>query len=109
MALLHDPAVFPEPDVFNADRPLESYHVLSWAPETCCGREIAIVALASMVKVAATIKNLRTAPGPQGEIKYIPGALGSKKFLSDDWKCFQPFAGGKFPRRLFLGKKGSIG
>ncbi|KAL9120964.1 MAG: hypothetical protein Q9187_002483, partial [Circinaria calcarea] len=93
MALLRDPTVFHEPEVFKADRPLESYHILSWAPETCCGREIAIVALTSMVKVAATIKNLRAAPGPQGEIKYIPGPLGSKKFLSDDWKCFQPFAG----------------
>ena len=96
MALLRDPAVFPEPETFKADRPLDSYHVLSYAPDTCCGREIAIVALTSMVKVAATMKNLRRAPGPQGQIKSIPGVLGSKKFLSDDWRIFQPFAGGKF-------------
>ena len=100
MALLRDPAVFPEPDIFKVDRPIESYQLFSWAPTTCCGRDIAIVALTSMVKVAAMLKNLRRALGTQGQIKYVPGALGSKVFLSDDWSSFQPFAGCKSSSQL---------
>ena len=69
----------------------------SMGPHGCAGRAIAITALATMTKVCAQLKNLRRAPGLQGQIKSIPGALpGSKQYLSDDWSRFQPFAGSKF-------------
>ena len=65
-------------------------------PHGCAGRAIAITALASILKVCAQLKNLRRAPGDQGQIKYVPGQLpGSKQYLSDDWSRYQPFAGSK--------------
>ena len=68
----------------------------SMGPHGCAGRAIAITALASMTKVAAQLKNLRRAPGAQGQIKSVPGPVGSKQYLSDDWSRYQPFAGCKF-------------
>lgn len=62
-------------------------------PHIYVGRAIAITAIASMTKVCAQMKNLRRAPGAQGQIKYVPGPLGSRRYLSDDWSRYQPFAG----------------
>ena len=68
----------------------------SMGPHGCAGRAIAITALASMTRVCAQLKNLRRAPGAQGQIKYVSGPLGSRRYLSDDWSRYQPFAGSKF-------------
>lgn len=68
----------------------------SIGPHRCVGRAIAITVLASMLKACAQLKNLRRAPGEQGQIKCVPGPLpGSLKYLSDDWSRYQPFAGSK--------------
>ena len=65
-------------------------------PHQCAGRAIAITLLTAMTKVCAQLKNLRRAPGDQGQLKYIPGPLpGTRKYLTDDWSRFQPTAGGK--------------
>lgn len=64
-------------------------------PHGCAGRAIAITALAAMLRVCAQIKGLRRAPGQQGQLKYVPGPLGSRRYLSDDWSRYQPFAGSK--------------
>ena len=68
----------------------------SEGPHRCIGRAIAITAMTSMIKACAQLKNLRRAPGEQGQIKHVPGPLpGSRKYLSDDWSRYQPFAGSK--------------
>ncbi len=79
-------------------------------PHGCIGRAIAVTALASMLKVCAQLKNLRRAPGDQGQIKFVPGPLpGVKQYLSDDWSRYQPFAGSKlFLRRDPAGLRGLI-
>ncbi|KAL8768874.1 MAG: hypothetical protein Q9194_005595 [Teloschistes cf. exilis] len=92
-AAFRDAAVFPEPDQVKLDRPTEVYQMWSMGPHGCAGRAIAITALAAMLRVCAQMKNLRRAPGQQGQIKYVPGPLGSRRYLSDDWSRYQPFAG----------------
>ncbi|KAL8793884.1 MAG: hypothetical protein Q9195_003503 [Heterodermia aff. obscurata] len=92
-AAFRDPSVYPDPDQLKLDRPTDAYQMWSMGPHGCAGRAIAITALASMIKVSAQLKNLRRAPGAQGEIKYVPGPVGSKQYLSDDWSRYQPFAG----------------
>ena len=75
---------------------MELYLMWSKGPHRCVGRAIAITAIASIVKACAQFKNLRRAPGDQGKIKHVPGPLpGSRKYLSDDWSRYQPFAGSK--------------
>ena len=95
-AAFRDPSVYPDPDQVKLDRPMELYQMWSIGPHRCVGRAVAITAVASMVKACAQLKNLRRAPGDQGKIKYVPGPLpGSRKYLSDDWSRYQPFAGCK--------------
>ncbi|KAL8627546.1 hypothetical protein Q9189_006747 [Teloschistes chrysophthalmus] len=95
-AAFRDASVFPEPDQVKLDRPTEVYQMWSMGPHGCAGRAIAITALAAMLRVCAQTKNLRRAPGQQGQIKYVPGPLGSRRYLSDDWSRYQPFAGSEF-------------
>ncbi|KAI4129585.1 MAG: hypothetical protein LQ338_002159 [Usnochroma carphineum] len=92
-AAFQDPTVFPDSDRVKLDRPADVYQMWSMGPHGCAGRAIAITALAAMTKICAQLKNLRRAPGAQGQIKYVPGPLGSRKYLSDDWSRYQPFAG----------------
>lgn len=93
--------MFPEPDEVKLDRPTEIYQMWSLGPHSCAGRAIAITALSSMIKVAAQLKNLRRAPGSQGQVKYIPGPLpGTRQYLNDDWSRFQPFAGSKYTQTV---------
>ncbi|KAK0508750.1 hypothetical protein JMJ35_009026 [Cladonia borealis] len=76
-AAFRDPSVYPDPDQVKLDRPMELYQMWSIGPHRCAGRAIAITAVASM-----------------GKIKFVPGPLpGSRKYLSDDWSQYQPFAG----------------
>ncbi|KAL8910281.1 MAG: hypothetical protein Q9171_004404 [Xanthocarpia ochracea] len=92
-AAFHDPFVFQDPNQVKLDRPTEFYQMWSMGPHGCAGRAIAITALAAMTRVSAQLKNLRRAPGAQGQIKYVPGPLGSRRYLNDDWSRYQPFAG----------------
>ena len=95
-AAFRDASAYPDPDQVKLDRPMELYQMWSIGPHRCVGRAIAITALTSMIKACAQLKNLRRAPGDQGKIKHVPGPLpGSRKYLSDDWSRYQPFAGSK--------------
>jgi len=66
------------------------------ASHGCIGREIAVVGITSMIRVCAQLKGLRRAPGAPGQMKWIPGPLGSRKYLNDDWSRFSPFATSKY-------------
>lgn len=95
-AAFRDASAYPDPEQVKLDRPMELYQMFSIGPHRCVGRAIAITALTSMIKACAQLKNLRRAPGDQGKIKHVPGPLpGSRKYLSDDWSRYQPFAGSK--------------
>ncbi|KAL8711250.1 MAG: hypothetical protein Q9220_004395 [cf. Caloplaca sp. 1 TL-2023] len=92
-AAFRDASIYPDPNQVKLDRPTEVYQMWSMGPHGCAGRAIAITALAAMTKVCAQLKNLRRAPGAQGQLKYVPGPVGSRKYLTDDWSRYQPFAG----------------
>jgi len=91
-AAFRDPVAFPQPNEVILDRPVDKYPMWGMASHSCIGREIAIVGITAMVRVCARLKGFRRAPGAQGQLKYIPGPLGSKKYLNDDWSRFSPFA-----------------
>lgn len=83
---------FPLPNEVQLDRLMDLYPVWGMASHGCIGREIAIVGITSMIRVCAQLKGLRRAPGAPGQMKWIPGPLGSRKYLNDDWSRFSPFA-----------------
>ena len=64
-----DPKAFSDPHEIKLDRDRSLYLHHGWGSHKCIGRPIVEVAMASQLKVFAKLKNLRRAPGPQGEIK----------------------------------------
>ncbi|EEP75322.1 hypothetical protein UREG_00168 [Uncinocarpus reesii 1704] len=79
-----DPDVFPNPNEVRLDRPLDSYIHYGQGPHTCLGRDANMVALTSMLRVVGKLKNLRRAPGPQGELKKIPRPGGFYIYMRED-------------------------
>lgn len=74
-----DPNVFPDPDRVRLDRPLDSYIHYGVGDHTCLGKEASIVALTAMLRIMGRLKNLRRAPGPQGQLKKVGAVqLGTK-------------------------------
>jgi hypothetical protein len=56
---------------FQLGRPKEAYLQYGWGPHQCLGREVGIMYLVEMIKLAATPKQLRPAPGEMGVLKAI--------------------------------------
>ena len=79
-----DPSIFPNPNEVRLDRPLESYIHYGEGPHTCLGRDANMVGLTSMLRVVGKLKNLRRAPGPQGELKKIPRPGGFYIYMRED-------------------------
>lgn len=79
-----DPNVFPSPNEVRLDRPLESYIHYGQGPHTCLGKDANMVGLTSMLRVVGKLKNLRRAPGPQGELKKIPRPGGFYIYMRED-------------------------
>ncbi|WEW59149.1 hypothetical protein PRK78_004618 [Emydomyces testavorans] len=79
-----NPNIFPNPNEVRLDRPLESYIHYGEGPHTCLGRDANMVALTSMLRVIGKLKNLRRAPGPQGELKKIPRPGGFYIYMRED-------------------------
>ena len=44
-----------------------------------------------MLKTVGRLKNLRRAPGPQGEVKKIAGPYGVKLYMTEDQRSYFPF------------------
>lgn len=102
-AASHDPAGFPNPDVVDLTRPLDSYIHLGHGPHQCLGLPITTAALTTMFKEVAKLKNLRPAKGLQGQVHKIKKPeLGTKHpyhaYMTENWDSFWPFPCGK----LFL-------
>jgi hypothetical protein len=107
-----DPAVFPNPLEIDITRDSDLYLHHGYGKHTCIGRPLVEVAMASQLKVFAKLKNLRRAPGPQGEIKRTvppPNPVSSdphenpgriEAFMKEDWSDWWPFPTCKFSRRL---------
>lgn len=98
-----DPKAFPKPEEINLNRDRSLYIHHGYGPHRCIGRPIVEISMAAQLKVFAKLKNLRRAPGPQGELKFSipapdpvsshpapnPGSI--KVFLKEDWSDWWPF------------------
>jgi linoleate 10R-lipoxygenase len=86
-----DPVQFPDPDEVRLDRPLDSYIHYGIGDHTCLGRDASRVALTSMLKVVGRLKNLRRAPGAQGQLKKIPRPGGFYVYMTENHGSYFPF------------------
>lgn len=86
-----DPKVFPSPNEVRVDRDLESYIHYGVGPHRCLGRDASRVALTAMLKTVGQLKNLRRAPGPQGQLKKIPRPGGFYIYMTENHGSYFPF------------------
>ncbi|KAH0556381.1 hypothetical protein GP486_005695 [Trichoglossum hirsutum] len=86
-----DPNKFPDPYEIKLDRPDESYIHHGWGPHACLGRPIVVTAMASQLRVFAKLKNLRRAPGLQGEMKSTLVAGAFRAYMKEDWSDWWPY------------------
>lgn len=86
-----DPKHFPEPDIVNPKRPLDSYIHYGAGPHACLGRDVSQVALTELFRAVFRKKGLRRVQGPQGELKKVPRPGGFYVYLTEDWGSVWPF------------------
>lgn len=98
-----DPTMFPDPLKIKLDRPRDRYIHFGHGPHQCLGHRMVTIAMAAQLKVFARLRNLRRAPGPQGEMKSFaptpnpvssdpepsPGAI--RVYMKEDWSDWWPF------------------
>ncbi|EXJ55141.1 hypothetical protein A1O7_08066 [Cladophialophora yegresii CBS 114405] len=98
-----DETVFPNPRTIDPTRDRSLYVHQGHGPHSCLGRPMVEVAMAAQLKVFAKLKNLRRAPGPQGQLKKTipapnptssdpkanPGRI--EVFMLEDWSSWYPF------------------
>ena len=96
-----DPETFPNPTEIDITRDPDLYIHHGYGQHKCLGRPIVEVAMAAQLKVFAKLKNLKRAPGLQGELKSeipspqpSPGSI--KVFMKEDWSDWWPFPASKF-------------
>ncbi|KAI1495919.1 heme peroxidase [Biscogniauxia marginata] len=82
---------FPTPEEVNPRRPLNAYIHSSLGPHACFGQNVAQVGLTEMFRSVFKLKNVRRAPGPQGELKKVPRPGGFSVYMRDDRGAFFPF------------------
>ena len=85
-----DPKKFPNPKEINLDRPDRDYIHHGWGAHSCIGRKITVVAMAAQLRVFGRLKNLRRAPGSQGQMKSVI-QKSFKVYMKADWSDYWPF------------------
>ena len=75
----------------NPRRPLDKYIHYGVGPHACLGRAASQVALTEMFRCLFKRKNLRRAPGLQGELKKVPRPGGFFAYMLEDWSSIWPF------------------
>jgi linoleate 8R-lipoxygenase / 9,12-octadecadienoate 8-hydroperoxide 8R-isomerase len=86
-----DPEIFPNPHQVVLDRDLDLYVHYGKGPHQCLGYGMSKIAMIAMLKTVGQLDNLRRAPGPQGEIKKIPGPHGFMGYMMADQSSYFPF------------------
>ncbi|KPI39561.1 Linoleate 10R-lipoxygenase [Cyphellophora attinorum] len=86
-----DASVFPNPDVVDLDRPMDSYLHYGMGPHTCLGKGMSQIALTAMLRVVGKLPGLRRAPGPQGELKKLPRPGGFYVYMREAQDSVFPF------------------
>lgn len=96
-----DPDYFPNPKKVDIHRPTSKYSHYGWGPHACFGGEMVNAGLTGMLRCFARLPNLRRAPGPEGQLKYV--VMGPfRVYLNSDWSNFSPW-----PTSLLLYEKES--
>ncbi|KAG4442109.1 hypothetical protein IFR05_002395 [Cadophora sp. M221] len=79
-----DAAAVPDPRTFKLGRPSSAYMHFGYGVHECLGREIALTYCVALLKVVASLKNLRPAPGEMGTLKSV--TIGTERcYLDDTW------------------------
>lgn len=86
----------PSDETVNPSRPRESYIHFAACPSSSflgAGREISEIALTEMFRALFKRRNVRRAPGPQGELKKVVGvrADGEVEYMREDWGAKGPW------------------
>lgn len=85
-----DPDIFPAPERININRPADRYIHYGRGPHYCFGAEFTNIGLTAMLRCFARLPNLRRAPGPLGELKYLmKGPF--RVYMNEDWSNFSPW------------------
>ena len=66
-----DPVAFPHPEMIDPHRPISSYILLGHGLHFCFGARLVAPALVSTLKEVFRLKNLRRAPGKQGQFSTL--------------------------------------
>ncbi|KAI1079732.1 linoleate diol synthase [Whalleya microplaca] len=82
---------FPQPEQVNPRRPLDAYIHFGLGPHACLGRNACQAALTEMFRSVFKLKNVRRAPGPQGELKKVPRPGGFYVYMKEDRGGYFPF------------------
>jgi hypothetical protein len=77
-----DPAIFPEPEKVDLNRTVDSYIHYGAGPHEYLGKGLSLTGLTTMLKTVGRLKNLRHAPGLQGEVKKIAGPYGVTLYMT---------------------------
>ncbi|KAJ5949253.1 Psi-producing oxygenase A [Penicillium verhagenii] len=91
VAASHDAEAFPDPETVRLDRDLSQYAHFGFGPHQCIGLEACQVALPTMLRVLGQLNNLRRAPGPQGQLKKIPGIGGITMYMDGEQSAYSPY------------------
>ncbi|KAM3502672.1 hypothetical protein MY11210_008996 [Beauveria gryllotalpidicola] len=83
-----DPAEVSNAQEFDPTRKQPEVGCYSTGQHECFGRRMAVTFISGLVKIAAGLKNLRSAPGPLGAVKTISVGAEDRIYLNDSWSYF---------------------
>lgn len=89
-----DPTQFPDPEMVDLSRDLNSYLHYGKGPHQCLGMDLSKTGLSTMLKTVCKLDNLRRAAGPQGQIQKIKGPGNFTVYMTSDYSQFWPFPTG---------------
>ena len=73
------------------DRDLNSYVTFGEGPHQCLGKDLATLHARTILKVLASMRNLRRSPGDPGNLKSITKPGGFKLYMNPEWSDFTPY------------------
>ncbi|KAI1800009.1 heme peroxidase [Daldinia bambusicola] len=91
VAAAKDAEHFPDPDKVNPRRPLDAYIHFGLGPHVHFGRDAGQAGLTEMFRSVFKLKNVRRAPGAQGELKKVLQPGGFCMYMREDRGAYFPF------------------
>jgi linoleate 10R-lipoxygenase len=82
-----DPNQVPNADKFDPSRQQPDISAYGYGQHECFGKQLTLAYLTGLVKLSASLKNLRPAPGAMGVVKTI-NVRPDTIYLNDSWSYF---------------------